>query len=398
MLLLKFFHTLTRTTVLLWMVLALAACGVAQDSGEGGVGEDGSGVAPPATVVGVLKGVSDRTVTVNGVVFDQTRAALVDGFGNPLTRAQLKLGMWVQVDGSVDDAGKKGEATRIQVRLAVRGNVAARETGGMSVTVLGSTAKIGADVVFDGVSVPNEIEVGDVVEVHGALGSGLGQINASRVELIEKNTNARFELRGKVSMLDLSARTMVVGKQAVRYDAAQISLANNALFNRQIVRVFSSTPPADGQHWAVQRVGTDQELPPQRLAFYYVEGVISDWEAGPKFAIEGVRVDASNAQGRDQVTSDGLTVAAFGAVEKGIVIAKAVTVVTPGQPAVFTLSGPINRVEKVTSFQMRGVWVNGALAQYINGDVSQLAKDRVVKVEGVMIGRSLQASKIEFTP
>jgi hypothetical protein len=393
----KYLHSFAKTIALLWLALVLGACGVAQDTGDGGVGEDGSGVAPPATVVGVLKGVSDGTVTVNGVVFDQTKALITDGFGNPLTREQLKLGMWLQVEGSVNDAGTKGEATRIKVRLAVRGTVAARGPGGSSVKVLGSTANIGANIVFDGVTLPSEIEVGDVVEVHGPLGGGAGQIKASRVELIEKGTNPRFELRGKVSLLDPIARMMVVGKQAVRYDGALLGLAYNTLANGMTVRVSSSAPPADGQPWAVQRLVTDQDLP-QNVGFFYAEGVTSEWAAGPQFSLEDVRVDATNATGRDQVTGNDLNIAAFGALENGRLIAKAVTIITPGQPVTFLLTGSINRIPAATSFQVRGIWVDATAAQFVNGDASELAKGRVITVEGVLSGRSLVASKIEFVP
>jgi Domain of unknown function (DUF5666) len=298
------------------------------------------------------------------------------------------------VEGSVDDTGKKGEAALVKVRPALRGIVTARSVSGLHLTVLGSTANLRAsNVVYDGISRPGEIQVGDAIELHGPLGSKTGQINASRVELIEKDSITRYELRGKVSKLDAVARTMMVGNQAVRFDAAQVAM-RHALINDQTVRVSSSTAPVHGQPWPIQRMVMDQTLPTS-LSFFYVEGFTNNLVPGPVFSLEDVRVDATTADGREKITDEGLNVAAFGSLEKGKMTATSVAIVTPGKPVVFKLTGPIHRFERLNEFKVRGTWVDGSRANVIGGDASKLDKGTVVSVEGTLLERELIATRIE---
>ena len=104
----------------------LAACGP---------GEEGTGIQPVTVNVGVLRGIDDESVTVNGVTYDRAQAVVVDGFDTTLggKGAALRLGMWVEVQGTVDDSGESGVAQTIRVRPALRGRSAdQRDTSGPS--------------------------------------------------------------------------------------------------------------------------------------------------------------------------------------------------------------------------------------------------------------------------
>ena len=58
--------------------LLLAACG--------GVGEEGTGIQPASASVGMVQGLSDTSLTVNGVSYAQSAANVSDGFGQPMAK------------------------------------------------------------------------------------------------------------------------------------------------------------------------------------------------------------------------------------------------------------------------------------------------------------------------
>ena len=58
-----------------------------------------------------------------------------DGFGQPMAKEDLRLGMWLEVQGAVDESGTQGVAQTIRVRPAARGVVSAKGAGGLSLTV-----------------------------------------------------------------------------------------------------------------------------------------------------------------------------------------------------------------------------------------------------------------------
>ena len=181
----------------------------------GGVGEEGTGIGTETTSVGMVQGLSDSTVTVNGVEYRRTAAAVTDGLGEPLDSGALRLGMWVEVNGTVpaDDSGAiAAVAERIRVRPAARGVVRSVSPDGATIGVLDSTVTLGRDTVRDvGSAAP--LTAGDVVEVHGPLGASAGTVAASRVErLAAAPQPVRYELRGRVSQLDTINQTMVVGQ------------------------------------------------------------------------------------------------------------------------------------------------------------------------------------------
>jgi hypothetical protein len=384
--------TTMRRWVALWVLAAtalLAACGP---------GEEGTGIQPVTVNVGVLKGIDDESVTVNGVTYDRSQAVVVDGFDTTLggKGAALRLGMWVEVQGTVDDSGESGVAQTIRVRPALRGVVESRGDGGRSITVLDTTAQIGSATVIDGTATAAELAQGDVVEVHGPLGGQTADVSASRVERLSHRIPARpFELRGRVSQLDSVARTLTVGRRTVSYASATLTL-RSALVAGMVVRVSAKARPVAGQPWVVDRLTADQPLP-DNLAFFYMEGFVSNLQTGPYFQIEGLRVDASKADNRGAVKAEGLRVAVLGTLVDGVVQAKSVSVVEQGEPVVFILSGQVTQFVPPASFRVRNVQVDAsAAADVLVKNSAGLANGVQVKVRGTMLGRQLIVTRLEF--
>lgn len=369
------------------VALALTACG--------GVGTDGTGGA--SISVGVVTGLGDGTVTVNGVTFDRSKATVSDAFDQALGAEALRLGMWLEVTGVVDEEQGTASAQSIRVRPTVRGQVSAVDGSTVSVTVLGTTVRYDdVGTVIEGAETAGAILAGDVVEVHGPLSNAPGNVDASRIErLATAFTPAQpVELRGRVSNLDTVARTLTVGRQPVRYDAASLTL-RRALANGQVVRVSAAAAPAPSQPWRVERMTSDQSLP-DNLGFVYVEGVTSAWTAGPIFELEGVSVNATTANDRTLVSGDGQRVAVIGSLSAGVLNAKSVARSLPGQPVVFVLGGAISDYKSIADFRVRGVAINATSATFVGGNAQGLVDTRRVRVTGNVSGTRLIATRVEY--
>jgi Domain of unknown function (DUF5666) len=372
-------------------IMLVAACG--------GVGTDGTGASSDTVAIGVVTGIGDRTVTVNGIAYERESAAVSDAFGQAMRADELRLGMWLEVSGTVDEAAGTARAQSIRVRPAARGSVTAVDGGGLALTLLQSTVRYdAAATVVDGVDAASALAVGDLVEVHGPLGAATGTVEASRIERLAAGPSAikPVELRGRVGNLDSAARTLTVGRQPVRYDSAALTL-RQALADGQLVRVSALAAPVIGQPWRVERMTSDQALP-DNLGFVYAEGVTTDWAAGPTFTLEGVPVDARGANGRGAVTADGQRVAVIGSLVSGTLNAKSVARSVAGRSVVFVLGAAVTDFQSIADFRVRGVTVNASAAVFVSGVATDLANGRKVRVTGNVSGRRLIASKVEFLP
>ena len=386
----SFQHLRTLCLLLAGSVL-LAACG--------GVGEEGTGIQPASASVGTVQGLSDTSVTVNGVSYAQSAATVSDGFGQPMAKEDLRLGMWLEVQGSIDASGTQGVAQTIRVRPAARGVVSAKGPGGLSLTVFDSTVHLDNGTVLDGTPDAASLAPGDLVEVHGPLSSVAGDVSASRVEKLHPTPQAppSYELRGRVSLLDTAHRSFTLGRRTIDYGSASLTL-RQSLANGQIVRVSAAAAPLPGTPWAVEKLTGDLALP-DNLGFLYTEGYVESLQAGPSFELEGLAVDASSASGKAGITAEGLRVAVVGALVNGKLKAKSVAVVQPGEPVVFSLSGAVTDFVSPASFRLRGVSIDASGANYLApASPTALADALRLRVKGTVLGRRLIASQVELLP
>jgi hypothetical protein len=344
----------------------------------GGVGTDGTGARTDSISIGVVTGIEDSSVTVGGLAYERGSASVTDGFGRSINAEDLRLGMWLEVLGTVNQADGRATAQSIRVKPAARGAVSAVDGGGLSLDVLQSTVRYNNQAtVVEGVEAASGLKPGDIVEVHGPLGAADGAV----------------ELRGRVRSLDLLARRLIVGNQPVRYDLAEVTLPEG-LLNRQVVRVSSVASPVLGQAWLVERLKGDQPLP-DSLDFIYVEGVTTDWARGPTFRLDGLFVDATFANRGSVVTGNGLRVSVIGSLSRGRVEAKSVTLSEPGKPLEFVLNSPVTDFKSIASFRVRGVEVDASRAAFEGGLATDVADKRRVRVTGTLDGRKLIAARVQ---
>ena len=379
------FCFLRMACVLVGCLLALLACG-------GGVGEGGTGGVRTQST-GRVTASSDNAVEVNGVLYDTRQAKVVDGFEQPTNRDRLSLGTWVDVESVSTESGRLAAAQLIRVRPAMRGKVTQLDASTQRLTVLGSQGHLGRDVVFQGVDAPSQLRPGDWVEVHGALGGDTGQIDVTRVEKLDA-ADAVYELRGVVSHIDAAERTLTVGGQKIDYGQATV-LVKTGLTVGAVIRLSSAKPPLDDQRWTVERVIDDRVLGGDAFQVY-VEGVVTQFQTGPLFVMEGFAVDASDADKANAVTQNGQRVAVVGKFQAGVLRAQAVRPVIAGEPVVFTLTGVVKLFKSVNDFRIGNVAINASDAKFVNGAALDLANGRKVKVRGEVRGPGLLASRLEF--
>lgn len=385
-----------------WAVaLGLAGLVAMAGAGCGGAGTDGTGPSEAQVNVGVLKGLSENSVTVNDFTYDTASVEVQDGFGRPATAEALRLGMWLEVTALVDAASGTARAQSIRIRPAARGVVSAVDRTSLTVTVLQSGARVDeSGTVIEGAERAAALVPGDIVEVHGPLGSGSGAFEASRIEKLASGPSEKkpVELRGRVSALDSAAQTLLVGKQPVFYGAATLTL-RKALANGQVVRVSALAGPPAGalvrEPWRVERLASDQALP-ESLGFLYAEGITTEWRIGPLFELEELKVDATTATNRSTVSADGQRVAVIGSLAEGTLKAKSVARIVPGQAVVFVLSGSISGLRSAADFRVRSVLVDASAAAFVGGTAAELADGKRARVTGTISGNRLIASRLEF--
>ena len=198
-----------------------------------------------------------------------------------------------------------------------------------------------------------------------------------------------------MSLLDTALHSFTLGRRTIDYGAANLTL-RQGLANGQIVRVSAAAAPSPGTPWAVEKLTGDLALP-DNLGFLYTEGYVGSLQAGPNFELEGLAVDASTANGKGDIQSEGLRVAVVGALVNGKLKARAVAVVRPGEPVIFSLSGTVTDFVSPASFRVRGVSIDASDATYLAPATAAGLADGVrLRVKGTVLGRRLIASQVEL--
>jgi hypothetical protein len=280
----RFAHRLRALAAAL--LFAVAACGGGVETG--GTGATGAYVEGPVTGFG--------SIIVGGVRFDESSARVEDADGSLRSRAELRLGMRVEVDsgliGDDTDGGRSATATRVRIAADLVGPVTAVDSTGQLITVLGQPVRLFAATVIDGASGGvSALNVGDIVEVHGFLAPGLllDRYVATRVER-RGAVPASFRVRGIVRLLDGAARTLQIGGQV--FDLAATGVPAG-LANGQIVRMRVQTAQLNGR-WPVSAVVAESRRLDDRDAAE-VEGLITSLVSVSRFDVNGIAVDASGA-------------------------------------------------------------------------------------------------------
>lgn len=322
--------------------LSLAACG-------GGGGGSGGGTGATSTPVSSFGAITAKgSIFVNGVEFETEGAQLEMENEIPeiigLDDGKLKVGMVVEVEGTVNDDGKTGRATRIRFDDTLRGKIESVEDNGLTkkIVILGQTVIVednltkfdDNDPLFDDFA---ELEIGDVGKV--VVVSGLVADDSSlRANFIGKRSDdlpgflaagGTLELKGAVSALNTAARTFTLNGITVNYaNAALRDLPPTGLANGMMVEVKGQTfDPVTSTLTAADIQGKVDGIVDD-AAEAEVEGFVAELNTGAKtFKVNGQSVNYAGALflgGLEADLANGVKVEAEGPVSGGVLNAEKV--------------------------------------------------------------------------
>jgi len=184
------------------------------------------------------------SIFVNGVEFFTDKAAITINGAPNRSESDLKLGMVLDVYGTIDGSGKTGSAQTVDYHANALGLVDSAPlvtADGASFDVLGQTVYTDAYTIFANALGPQDLHVGDYVEVSG-FPSPSGVL-ASRVE--RKTSVATVQVQG--TLANLAGSTFMLGTLTVDDSIASFkNVPSSGLANGQTVVVNGPAPQPGG--------------------------------------------------------------------------------------------------------------------------------------------------------
>ena len=302
--------TKTRFAVPVLTAMIMTACNVGGDMA--GIG--GSGFISTGTITGF------GSVYVNGVRFETDQARFEVEGRLDATESDLRVGMVVQVQGSVNADGSTGTASFIRYADDLQGPVTAidevtTDPDIRRLTVLGQTVVISAaDTSYDDVRF-DTIEVGQMLEISGYYDHN-GELQASYIEL--KDANDDIEIRGVIEELNGFEFTV----RGVAVDASSASIedfANGQLQEGVYVEVEGYFDSNTNTLIASEVEAEDDLYDDDREV--EIEGYITSYTDNNHFEVNGVPVDASGVSTSLQLRL-GERVEVEGYMRNGVLIAE----------------------------------------------------------------------------
>jgi len=389
-------HSMILRFGALAVALGIAACGGGGGGDIAGIGSGGTGSYSSGAISGY------GSIIVNTVHYDEATATIRDDDGLVLGAQDLKLGMVVEVDGgdirTEQATGKqRASANRITVRSELIGTISS--ISGNLVTVLDQQIDVLPTTTFDdatnGVA---GLKNGDSIEVYGFARPD-GSYAAARIERLAA-APARLKLRGIVTSIDATGRTLNIGAALIDYSG--ISNPPTLTVGR-FVRADLAPARNAGKWVAIALDGRQNQAAsaPQGRRVE-LEGFITEVVSNTRFSVDGVMVNA------DGVTALPANLARGDRVEvKGVSAGDgSVTATTvkredgsdDGEP--FELEGRVTALDAGSKrFTIRDVVVDyGTVTRYDDGAESDLRDNRKVEVKGTLAsdGRTVLADRIKF--
>ena len=380
--------------------LALFGCGGGGGDSLAGVGSGGTG----SFASGPIRGFG--SIIVGGVRYDDSAARIATDAGAAASSADLRLGMMVEVNGGdiATDAltgQRRAAASTISVRSEVEGPIQSIDLASGTLAVLGQQVRVTPTTVFDddlrgGLA---SLRVGQVVEIYGLL-TAAGQYTATRID--DEDDARHYKLRGPVSGLDTTARTLRIGTAAVSY--AGLGTPPAGLANGQYARVELALTPSPTGVWTATRLQTTPtgtgSLPTTGRMNAELEGYITAFTSSTRFAVNGVDVDAGSTARLPAGLALGRRVEVEGMLVNGTLVAHEVELEDDNDrdDDGLEIEGRITSVA-AGSFVVRGVTVGyNAATRFKDGTPAQLTVGVKVEVQGNLSpdGATLLATEIEF--
>jgi Domain of unknown function (DUF5666) len=377
----------------LGLVAVIAACGGGTNTagvGSGGTGAFNTTAYSEGTITGF------GSVIVNGSRYDDTSATVRDEDG-PRSRSDLKLGMVVVVDGSVD-SNNLASASNIRFDSALLGPVNAVSSSNKTFSIIGQTVQIDDSTVFGPSLVQGfaSIAATDVLEVHGFLNAAANTLQATLIE--RKSSATKYKISGIIKGLQTSTRTLLIGNESFSF--ANIDLGPLVNGNVVKLRLLPRTPPGTAS-WAISgySLETRSSLSQERAE---VEGLVTQVNSPTQFSVSNILVDTSNASFPDGNTTVavGNRIEAKGKLINGVLVAQEVKSQSRGNKDI-DLKGALTVLDTgAKTFVLRGVTVSfSPPVEYDKGTEASLTNGANIEVKGKLIAgtATVKANSIKFS-
>jgi len=279
--------------------IIVSACGGDGSLGGGDTaGIGGSGFISSGSVTGF------GSVFVNGVEFE-TGSSVFEIEDASLSQSDLRVGMVVQVEGTINPDGITGTATGIQYSDDIEGPISAivgkpgidenADATEKTFSILGKTVVVSrADTAFEGSNFTyDSIALSNVIEVSGFEDQN-GVLRASYVELksITFDAFSIFEVKGIITNLSGTSFTV----QGINVDASAANLSDlpTGLQSNVLVEV-KGTYDSNSNTIAATEVDAESNDLSDVADEVELEGLITRYASNSDFDINGITVNATGA-------------------------------------------------------------------------------------------------------
>ncbi len=262
--------------------------------------------------------------------------------------------------------------------------------------LLGQTVTTNASTSYEGVTAFDLLELGVVIEVYGVLQSD----NTVLATLIEKKSAPTgIRLVGRMSALNTTAKTFVVGGLTVNYATA--TTVTGTLGNGKRVKIKAASDVLVGSVLTASSVkvnsGAAYGETVAANTYLKLEGVVETLpDSNGLLTVSGTPVNVSSATGKSIITTVGQLIEVKGTWDGSVLQATKVEAEDEG-PDRNELYGAINTAPQLvgtdTLFEVHGVPVSVPAA--VVGSRT-FALGNYVEIKGYVVGDVLVATKVEL--
>ncbi len=284
------FTRLKNICALLLAISLVSACG---GGGEGGITPPPPPPTGGITRTGVAVAVGPITgfgsVIVNGIRYDTATATFTKD-GAAAVQADLAVGQFVLVKGTIDDNNSNAVATSVEFDDVVEGPVSSVDSVAGILVVLGQTVLVGPGTSIDDncPALLDDFLNVPAVEVSGPV-MGDGSIEATRIEC--RAALGEMEVTGLVNSLNAGAMTFEINALTVDYSVAAVdNFPGGVISDGDPVEAKGVSLGAGGE-----LIATRVEFKGARFAddegdHIEVEGFITAFVSAANFDVSGIPV------------------------------------------------------------------------------------------------------------
>ena len=354
--------TFTRRTILLGMVGSVAEfTGCSGGTDVAGLTSGGTGSFTSGTITGL------GSIIVNGIRYNNDNDLVTSLDDGSSFEKDLKVGMVVSIEGSpaLAAATSGGTATATAYRIVCgsewQGPVSNVNVAASRFDLLGLTVDVVDSTVFEGIETVTQLsDLSDThyVEVHGEVSPTTGHLQASHIE-VSATLPAQYKLSGIVRNMDTVLQSFSLGSTTQLSDPINWNASTSTparWSNGDFVRV-TMTPSLTPSLTATRiRLVTSPfaQLGSENEKSAVVQGLISTFESAARFVVNGITVDARNAEVRGGVLASGARVVIQGTISQGVLVARQIE--TPNGRTEFEFHGIVSELNLTAqTFKLRGL-------------------------------------------